>query len=136
MLETRESRSRPTQGSVKSRSRGIKPDGGVVIEYTRGVMVWKRDYAPKEQHGSRAGVTVTAEIAEWLTDLHVSAPHGATPARSGGPFALHCEQRGLLGKGRPFADEAKERRERRSSTPIAVGSCAEMRMPRYGFVLR
>jgi itaconyl-CoA hydratase len=46
VLELRESRSRPTQGIVKFRSRGIKQDGTVVMEYTRSVMVWKRDHAP------------------------------------------------------------------------------------------
>jgi itaconyl-CoA hydratase len=46
VLESRESRSRPTQGIVKFRSRGIKQDGTVVMEYTRSVMVWKRDHAP------------------------------------------------------------------------------------------
>jgi acyl dehydratase len=46
VLEIRESRSRPTQGIVKFRSRGIKQDGTVVMEYTRSVMVWKRAHAP------------------------------------------------------------------------------------------
>jgi itaconyl-CoA hydratase len=46
VLESRESRSRPTQGIVKFRSRGVKQDGTVVMEYTRSVMVWKRDHAP------------------------------------------------------------------------------------------
>lgn len=46
VVETRESRSRPTQGIVKFRSRGIKQDGTVVMEYARSVMVWKRAHAP------------------------------------------------------------------------------------------
>jgi itaconyl-CoA hydratase len=46
VLETRESRSRPTQGIVKFRSRGVKQDGTVVMEYTRSVLVWKRAHAP------------------------------------------------------------------------------------------
>jgi acyl dehydratase len=46
VLDIRESRSRPTQGIVKFRSRGIKQDGTVVMEYTRSVMVWKRAHAP------------------------------------------------------------------------------------------
>jgi len=46
VLEIRESRSRPTQGIVKFRSRGIKQDGTVVMEYARSVMVWKRAHAP------------------------------------------------------------------------------------------
>ncbi|HEX8967999.1 MAG TPA: MaoC family dehydratase [Chloroflexota bacterium] len=46
VVEIRESRSRPTQGIVKFRSRGIKQDGTVVMEYVRSVMVWKRAHAP------------------------------------------------------------------------------------------
>ncbi|GAC1314895.1 MAG: MaoC family dehydratase [Chloroflexota bacterium] len=46
VLEKRESRSRPSQGVVKFRSRGIKQDGTVVMEYARSVMVWKRAHAP------------------------------------------------------------------------------------------
>lgn len=46
VIEVRESRSRPGQGIVKVRTRGVKQDGKVVIDYTRSVMVWKRDHAP------------------------------------------------------------------------------------------
>ena len=46
VLDARESRSRPQWGIVKFHTRGIKQDGTVVIEYTRSVMVWKRDQAP------------------------------------------------------------------------------------------
>ncbi|MGW0036821.1 MaoC family dehydratase [Gordonia sp. NPDC003376] len=46
VLEARESRSRPGQGIVKVRTRGINQDGAVVIDYARSVMVWKRDAAP------------------------------------------------------------------------------------------
>ena len=46
MLDVRGSRSRPQWGIVKFRSRGIKQDGTIVMEYTRSVMVWKRDQAP------------------------------------------------------------------------------------------
>jgi acyl dehydratase len=42
VAERRESRSRPTQGIVKFRTRGLKQDGTVVIDYTRSVMIWKR----------------------------------------------------------------------------------------------
>jgi acyl dehydratase len=48
VLESRESRSRPQWGIVKFRTRGIKQDGTVVIDYTRSVMVWKRAFAPSE----------------------------------------------------------------------------------------
>lgn len=46
VVDRRESRSRPQQGIVKFRTRGIKQDGTVVIDYTRSVMVWKRGHAP------------------------------------------------------------------------------------------
>jgi len=46
VLEMRESRSRPQWGIVKFRTRGIKQDGVVVIEYSRSVMVWKKQFAP------------------------------------------------------------------------------------------
>ncbi|MBX3596709.1 MAG: MaoC family dehydratase [Rhizobiaceae bacterium] len=47
VLELRESKSRPGQGIVKFRTRGINQNGKIVIEYARSVMVWKRDHAPK-----------------------------------------------------------------------------------------
>jgi itaconyl-CoA hydratase len=46
VLEKRESRSRPQQGIIKIRTRGIKHDGTVVLDYTRSILVWKRSYAP------------------------------------------------------------------------------------------
>jgi itaconyl-CoA hydratase len=46
VLEKRESRSNPERGVVKFRSRGIKQDGTVVMEYVRSVMVWKHAHAP------------------------------------------------------------------------------------------
>ncbi len=46
VVEKRESRSRAEMGIVKFRTRGIKQDGTVVIDYTRSVMVWKRAHAP------------------------------------------------------------------------------------------
>jgi acyl dehydratase len=48
VLEVRESRSRPQWGIVKFRTRGIKQDGTVVIDYSRSVMVWKRAHAPNQ----------------------------------------------------------------------------------------
>jgi acyl dehydratase len=50
VIEKRESRSRPQWGIVKFRSRGIKQDGTVVMEYARSVMIWKREHAPAHQH--------------------------------------------------------------------------------------
>jgi itaconyl-CoA hydratase len=46
VVDKRESRSKPEWGIVKFRSRGIKQDGTLVMEYTRSVMVWKRAHAP------------------------------------------------------------------------------------------
>jgi len=50
VLEKRESKSRPQWGIVKFRSRGIKQDGTIVMEYTRSVMVWKKADAPGRDH--------------------------------------------------------------------------------------
>jgi len=47
VLELRDSKSRPGQGIVKFRTRGINQNGAVVIQYARSVMVWKRDHAPQ-----------------------------------------------------------------------------------------
>ena len=46
VVSTRESKSRPGQGIVKVRTRGLNQDGATVIEYERSVMVWKRGHAP------------------------------------------------------------------------------------------
>jgi len=46
VVSTRESKSRPGQGIVKVRTRGLNQDGVTVIEYERSVMVWKRGHAP------------------------------------------------------------------------------------------
>jgi acyl dehydratase len=46
VLETRESRSRPTQGVVKVETRGYNQHGDLVIQYRRSVMVYKREHAP------------------------------------------------------------------------------------------
>src|ERR1051325_5351746 len=46
VISARESKSRPEQGVVKVRTRGVNQDGVVVIEYERSVMVWKKGHAP------------------------------------------------------------------------------------------
>ncbi|MCC6175739.1 MAG: MaoC family dehydratase [Chloroflexi bacterium] len=46
VVSARESRSKPQWGIVKFRTKGIKQDGTVVIEYVRSVMVWKKAHAP------------------------------------------------------------------------------------------
>ncbi len=47
VLDTRESRSRPTVGIVQFRTRGYKQDGTVVIEFERTVMMYKRGTSPR-----------------------------------------------------------------------------------------
>jgi itaconyl-CoA hydratase len=46
VLEKRASRSRPDRGIIKVKTRGYNQNGLIVIEYTRSIMVWKRDDAP------------------------------------------------------------------------------------------
>jgi itaconyl-CoA hydratase len=46
VVSVRASQSKPDQGIVKVRTRGVNQDGVVVIEYERSVMVWKRAHAP------------------------------------------------------------------------------------------
>jgi itaconyl-CoA hydratase len=46
VISVRESKSRPGQGVVKVRTRGVNQDGVVVIEYERSIMVWKKAHAP------------------------------------------------------------------------------------------
>lgn len=44
---TRESKSRPTQGIVTTRTRGLNQNGKVILQMERDVMVWRRDAAPQ-----------------------------------------------------------------------------------------
>ncbi|MDA1216522.1 MAG: MaoC family dehydratase [Chloroflexi bacterium] len=46
VLGTRESKSRPAQGIVTVKTRGLQQEGKVVITFSRNIMVWKRDHAP------------------------------------------------------------------------------------------
>ena len=46
MVSARESKSRPDQGIIKVRTRGVNQNGKIVIEYERSVMVWKKTGAP------------------------------------------------------------------------------------------
>jgi acyl dehydratase len=46
VLETRESRSRPTVGLVKVKTTGVNQKGAPVIEFTRTFMIWKRGHVP------------------------------------------------------------------------------------------
>ena len=46
VLSVRESKSDPTRGIVTVRTRGLKQDGTIVVEFERPVMVWKRAHAP------------------------------------------------------------------------------------------
>ena len=47
VLAVREMKSRPDQGLVTVKSRGITAEGKVVIELTRKMMIYKRDHAPQ-----------------------------------------------------------------------------------------
>ena len=68
VLEKRESRSRPQQGIVHIKTRGIKQDGIVVIEFKRSIMVWKkahataRDPLPKVKETYQAAETGSADF--------------------------------------------------------------------------
>jgi itaconyl-CoA hydratase len=46
VVEARESKSRPHAGIVRVRTTGYKPDGTVVMELERSVMVYRRGHAP------------------------------------------------------------------------------------------
>jgi itaconyl-CoA hydratase len=46
VLEARASQSRPHAGIVRVKTTGYKPDGTVVIELERSVMIYKRGHAP------------------------------------------------------------------------------------------
>ena len=45
VLSVRDSNSDPKRGIVKVRSRGVKQDGTIVLEFERSIMVWKREHA-------------------------------------------------------------------------------------------
>jgi acyl dehydratase len=47
VVAVRESRSRPQYGIITVRTYGYKPDGTVVIEFERTIMVYKRAHAPQ-----------------------------------------------------------------------------------------
>jgi acyl dehydratase len=46
VLETRESKSRPTVGIVRVKTTGVNQDRIPVIEFTRTFMIWKRGHVP------------------------------------------------------------------------------------------
>jgi itaconyl-CoA hydratase len=47
VLDTRESKSRPTVGIVRVKTTGVNQNGTDVIEFKRTFMVWKRGHVPK-----------------------------------------------------------------------------------------
>jgi acyl dehydratase len=49
VLEVRPSRSRPGQGIVRVRTRGLNQDGTVVMEFERSVLVYGRADAPRDR---------------------------------------------------------------------------------------
>jgi len=46
VVEVRESKSRPQQGIVTVKTRGLNQHGETVVEMQRAVLVWKREHAP------------------------------------------------------------------------------------------
>ena len=53
VLETRESKSRPTVGIVRVKTTGENQNGQSVIEFTRTFMVWKRGHVPASGRAQR-----------------------------------------------------------------------------------
>ena len=51
VLETRESKSRPTAGIVRVRTTGVNQQGVPVIEFIRTFMVYKRGHVPRASRG-------------------------------------------------------------------------------------
>ena len=49
VLEKRDSKSKPQWGIIKVRTQGIQQEGKIVIDYARSVMVWRKEFAPKQQ---------------------------------------------------------------------------------------
>jgi itaconyl-CoA hydratase len=52
VLETRASRSRPEQGIVVVRTRGLNQEGAECISFRRTVLVWRRGCSPDERDGA------------------------------------------------------------------------------------
>jgi len=46
VLSTRESKSRPNMGLVEIKTTGFKPDGTIVMEFRRTILVYKRGHSP------------------------------------------------------------------------------------------
>jgi itaconyl-CoA hydratase len=49
VLDTRESKSRPTAGIVQVKTTGVNQYGATIIEFKRTFMVWKRDHVPRKR---------------------------------------------------------------------------------------
>jgi acyl dehydratase len=81
VVDKRESSSRPTQGIVKFRTRGVKQDGTVVIDYTRSVMVWKRAHAPGLRHIPRSRKTPSSDSPEQRGEQERTCPR-AIPCKA------------------------------------------------------
>ena len=47
VLSRRESKSRPNMGIVEIKTSGFKPDGTIVIEFRRTILVYKRGHEPR-----------------------------------------------------------------------------------------
>jgi acyl dehydratase len=55
VLEKRESKSRPNVGIVTFKTTGFKPDGTVVITFTRTIMIYRSGFAPQIGMGPEVG---------------------------------------------------------------------------------
>jgi acyl dehydratase len=49
VLDTRESKSRPTAGIVQVKTTGVNQHGATIIEFKRTFMVWKRDHVSRKR---------------------------------------------------------------------------------------
>jgi itaconyl-CoA hydratase len=49
VLDTRESKSRPTAGIVQVKTTGVNQHGATIIEFKRTFMVWKRGHVPRKR---------------------------------------------------------------------------------------
>lgn len=57
VLEVRESKSRPEQGIVTVKTKGITESGKVVLELKRSILIYREKYAPQ--------ITLFPETGEW-----------------------------------------------------------------------
>ena len=68
VLETRESKSRPTVGIVRVKTTGVNQDKVPVIEFTRTFMIWKRGHVPG-QTSAQSAPSPSGPIARQQLDV-------------------------------------------------------------------